>query len=124
MYDRRTPGLFKVEAEGKEMVELCSKTYILKGDDDDEQELSCKGVNTVENGSDVFMQVLQDRQPVVATNRGFRLDNQVKTAINYSYCKRIVLEDGIHTVPLDVVLCPWKKEEEEEVPCKKRKIQE
>ena len=67
----------------------------------------------------------------MATNRGFRLDNQVmktysqvKTAINYSYWKRIVLEDGIHTVPLDVVLCPWKKEEEEEVPCKKRKIQD
>ena len=29
-YDKRTPGLFKVEAEGKAMIALCSKTYILK----------------------------------------------------------------------------------------------
>ena len=29
-YDKRTPGLFKVEAQGKAMIGLCSKTYILK----------------------------------------------------------------------------------------------
>ena len=29
------PGLFKVEAEGKAMTALCSKTYILKKYDDE-----------------------------------------------------------------------------------------
>lgn len=29
MYDRRTPGLFKIEFEGDEIIGLCSKTYIV-----------------------------------------------------------------------------------------------
>ena len=29
-YDKGTPGLFKVEAQGKAIIDLCSKTYILK----------------------------------------------------------------------------------------------
>ena len=33
-YNKRTPGLFKVEAHGKAMIALCSKTYILKKHDD------------------------------------------------------------------------------------------
>lgn len=28
-YDRRTPGLFKIEFEGDEIIGLCSKTYIV-----------------------------------------------------------------------------------------------
>ena len=33
-FDKRTPGLFKVEAQGKAMISLCSKTYILKKQND------------------------------------------------------------------------------------------
>lgn len=29
-YDKRTPGLFKLEYQGDEMIELCSKTYIIR----------------------------------------------------------------------------------------------
>ena len=29
------------------------------------------------------------------------------------YCKRKVLNDGIHTVPLDITLCPLPQEERE-----------
>ena len=43
-YDKRTPGLFKVEAEGKAMIALCSKTYILKKHDD-KVKFSSKGLN-------------------------------------------------------------------------------
>ena len=32
--DKRTPGLFKLEAQGKALIALCSKTYILKKLDD------------------------------------------------------------------------------------------
>ena len=41
-YDKRTPGLFKVEWEGQGIVGLCSKTYYSFGAKD---KLSCKGVN-------------------------------------------------------------------------------
>ena len=43
-YDKRTPGLFKVEAQGKAIIALCSKTYILKKHDD-KVKFSCKGLN-------------------------------------------------------------------------------
>ena len=43
-FDKRTPGLFKVEAQGKAMIALCSKTYILKKHDD-KVKFSCKGLN-------------------------------------------------------------------------------
>lgn len=29
-YDKRTPGLFKLEYQGDEMIGLCSKTYIVQ----------------------------------------------------------------------------------------------
>ena len=41
-YDKRTPGLFKVEWEGQGIVGLCSKTYYSFGAKD---KLSYKGVN-------------------------------------------------------------------------------
>ena len=41
-YDKRKPGLFKVEWERKGIVGLCSKTYYCFGAKD---KLSCKGVN-------------------------------------------------------------------------------
>ena len=41
-YDKRKPGLFKVEWERTGIVGLCSKTYYCFGAKD---KLSCKGVN-------------------------------------------------------------------------------
>jgi hypothetical protein len=41
-YDKRTPGLFKVEWEGSGIVSLCSKTYYCFGGEKDKN--SCKGV--------------------------------------------------------------------------------
>ena len=41
-YDKRKPGLFKVEWEGQGIVGLCSKTYYCFGAKDT---FSCKGVN-------------------------------------------------------------------------------
>ena len=46
-YDRRTPGLFKVEFTGSGIVALCSKTYICFGDKD--SKVSCKGVQKKRN---------------------------------------------------------------------------
>ena len=41
-YDKRTPGVFKVEWKGQGIVGLCSKTYYCFGAKD---KFSCKGVN-------------------------------------------------------------------------------
>ena len=42
-YDKRTPGLFKVEWEGNGIISLCSKMYYCFGAGKDK--FSCKGVN-------------------------------------------------------------------------------
>lgn len=115
-YDRRQPGLFKVEAEGTEMIAMCSKAYLLKQEDD--CKVSCKGVNKIQNPYESFLKVITEKTPLMSTNRGIGnvkrttvTYTQEKAAINYSYWKRKVLEDGIDTVPLTMVLCPWKREE-------------
>ena len=41
-YDKRTPGLFKVEWAGQGIIGLCSKSYYCFGAKD---KFSCKGVN-------------------------------------------------------------------------------
>ena len=43
-HDKRTPGLFKLEAEGNSMIALCSKTYALK-QQDGSCKISTKGIN-------------------------------------------------------------------------------
>ena len=63
-----------------------------------------------------MLDVLQTGEDKLAVNRGFRINKQQdnkmmtyqesKKAFNYLYCKRCVLEDKIHTKPLDIVLEP------------------
>ena len=113
-YDRRTPGLFKLEAQGKEMICLNSKTYLLSKDDG--FKMSCKGIQKcrVEKPMDVFKSVLETGKSVSKVNRGFRALNnsiftyeQERSGFVYTYWKRQVEEDGIHTKPLETVLSPW-----------------
>ncbi|KAJ8306861.1 hypothetical protein KUTeg_014945 [Tegillarca granosa] len=144
-YDKRTPGLFKLEYSGDEMVGLCSKTYIvrksivkkptntmivankllstvlkrsikrLKTTLTNQYKFSAKGVNKcrIKSPMSIFREVLKTKNPQTVTNRGFRVKNnsifsycQIKRGFSYFYCKRRVLDDGIHTVPLDITLCP------------------
>ena len=112
-YDKRTPGLFKVEFEGEEMIGLCSKTYVVsKGS---EVKFSSKGINkkTVSDPLNIFKKVLNDRKPVEGVNHGFQLKNnkiftyeQKRNGFTYFYCKRKLCDDGIHTEPLDIILNP------------------
>ena len=115
-YDRRTPGLFKIEAEGKSMIALCSKTYILK-EKEGKYKFSCKGVNKsrLDSPYKAFSSVLQTGKPHKTSNQGFRTRDgtiftyeQEKSGIAYFYCKREVLQDGICTRPLKIMLSPWK----------------
>jgi hypothetical protein len=120
-YDMRTPGLFKLEYEGDEMIGLCSKTYIVKNGS--EVKFSSKGISKrfVSGAMDTYRQVLQSGKSASSTNRGFRVkDNEIYTyaqqrcGFTYFYCKRKVLGDGIHTVPLELTLCPIPPNKEQE----------
>ena len=116
-HDQRSPGLMKLEYNNaQKMISLNSKCYVIeKGE---EYKLSCKGVNAsrFSNPVEKFTQVLNDRRKVKITNAGMRAHGkgicsytQEKVALNYTYIKRNVLSDGIHTEPLDIVLRPCKK---------------
>ena len=107
-YDKRTPGLFKVEWEGQGIVGLCSKTYYCFGAKD---KFSCKGVNKKCNeiNKEKYLNVLLTKQNSGGVNRGFRVVNntmytytQVRDAFSYFYPKRKVLADGVSTTPLDI----------------------
>jgi hypothetical protein len=43
-YEKRTPGLFKVETIKDKMVSLCSKMYCCSDFDEAKIKLSCKGI--------------------------------------------------------------------------------
>lgn len=114
-YDRRSPGLMKLEHTGTKMICLSSKTYIIS--DNKSFKMSCKGVmkSSVTDPAKTFQNVLQQKQKVDVHNVGFRAHNntmftytQRKTGFNWLYTKRKVLENGIDTKPLDIILTPWK----------------
>ena len=71
-FDKRTPGLFKVEWSGDGFVGLCSKTYYCFGDTD---KYSTKGLSKRHNtiDKDAFLAVLTNRRSGSGSNRGFRV---------------------------------------------------
>ena len=118
LFDKREPGVFKTEFVGDEMIGLCSKTYFVENRDLQISKMSCKGVNKklVENPKEVFKNVLKRKRPETCENRGIRAKGttmytyrQSKIGFNYFYVKRRVLEDGVTTLPLDLVLKPAKR---------------
>ena len=107
-FDKRTPGLFKVEWRGNGFIGLCSKTYYCFGATD---KCTTKGLNKRQNDidKDAFLSVLTNQRSGSGVNRGFRVrDSSVMTyvqeraALTYFYPKRKVLADGLSTAPLDL----------------------
>ena len=107
-FDKRTPGLFKIEWEGDEMTSLNSKCYIGCGD---ANKTSCKGVIQKQNLLDVdcFNTVLDTKETHHVVNTGFKVTNhhivtykQKKRGLNYQYIKRKICEDGVSTLPLEI----------------------
>ena len=107
-YDKRTPGLFKIEWCGDGLIGLCSKTYYCF---DATNKSTTKGLNKRQKDidKDAFLSVLTNRRSGSGVNRGFRVHNssmmtyvQERAALTYFYGKRIVLADGITTAPLDL----------------------
>jgi hypothetical protein len=102
-YNKRTPGLFKVEFEGKSMYAMCSKLYFVEGiqkpldpkkeeekaknkadpnylEDDEEEKkdkYSCKGIQKNQNeiNKDRFHNVLFNDVRDKCVNKGFRVIN-------------------------------------------------
>ena len=118
--DKRHPGLFKLEYTGSEMLALCSKTYFADGEQG--SKFSSKGIQkrAVKDAAGIMTKVLETKQSASATNIGFRArDNtmftytQERAGFSYFYCKRKLQPDGIHTEPLDLVLTPPLKRQQE-----------
>jgi hypothetical protein len=110
-YDKRTPGLFKVETEKDKMISLCSKMYCALDITEKQIKYSCKGIQKEGNNIcyEKFNDVLFGKKKDIVNNTGFRYINgtmktyeQSKKGLSYVYHKRIVLEDGITTIPLNI----------------------
>jgi hypothetical protein len=108
-YDRRTPGLFKVETTKDKMISLCSKMYCASDISEEKIKFSCKGIQ--KDGNNVnyqkFHDVLFNKHNDKVLNKGFRYVDgfmksyeQNKKGLSYAYHKRIVQSDGITTKPL------------------------
>ena len=111
-YEKRTPGKYKLEFSGDGMICLNSKVYTIWGMKDGEKvsKTSSKGMQARNNlMREEFLDVLLNKSDHQVQNAGFIDDGlqkktyeQTKKGLNYFYCKRIVLEDGIHTTHLSI----------------------
>ena len=112
-YGKRTPGLFKLEFSGDGIVALNSKVFHIWGTDKRGESVfktSSKGMQTRNNLiREDFLDVLQNKSEHTVQNAGFIDEGvrkgtyiQTKKGLNYFYCKRIVLEDGVSTTHLEI----------------------
>ena len=110
-YDKRKPGLFKVETTKDKMISLCSKMYCASDSKEENIKFSCKGIQ--KDGNNVnyqkFHNVLFNKHNDQVLNRGFRYVDgymksyeQNKKGLSYAYHKRKVAANGIDTTPLDI----------------------
>ena len=108
-WSNREPGLFKLEKEGTRAIASCSKCYFVEDEKSSKAKKSSKGVSQKQN------ELLWSRYEMaldgykdMATNRGFRMKDgamytyeQYKLGLSAYYDRRWVLEDGIHTEPIE-----------------------
>ena len=87
-----------------------------------ETKFSSKGISKrrVKAPMTTFRHVLLSQKAGSAVNKGFRAHKngiftyeQERCGFSYLYCKRRVLENGMDTVPLDLELCPVRKQQED-----------
>ena len=71
-FDKRTPGLFKLEFQGDKILSLCSKSYICV--DGEKRKMAHKGVNTRQNDLRFkhYENVLAASTQIATTNKGIR----------------------------------------------------
>ena len=109
-FDKRKPGLFKIEHEGDGMVALCSKSYYTWGSKD---KYSMKGVQIDRNKEHInkenYKRCLDNGETLSCQNKGFRyIDKTMKTyeqeklGLTSIYVKGVVMKDGVHIRPLSI----------------------
>ncbi|MFM7990160.1 MAG: hypothetical protein ACKPKO_63675, partial [Candidatus Fonsibacter sp.] len=74
-YQKRTPGLFKVETIKDKAIALCSKMYCCSNMDETDIKFSCKGIQKEGNNVNYkkFENVLFGDKKDTAHNKGFRM---------------------------------------------------
>ena len=74
LYDKRTPGLLKVEYEGDGIIALASKMYYCFGEQD---KFSSKGINRKQNNitKKRYLDALENLTEQQFVNKGFRVKN-------------------------------------------------
>ena len=91
------------------MIALCPKCYYVEDADGEKKKLSTKGMSKKQNEItwQRFKAALEGSKDM-ATNRGFRMRDgrmvtyeQKRLGLSVFYDKRWVLEDGIHTEPIE-----------------------
>ena len=106
-FDKRTPGLFKLEFQGEKILSLCSKSYICV--DGTQCKKAHKGLNARQNDLrfNHYEQVLDSSSQLATTNNGIRVwqktvntYQQTKVGLTCIYIKRQVQSDGVSTLPL------------------------
>ena len=108
-WSNREPGLFKLEKEGTRAIALGSKCYFVEDEADGQAKMSAKGVNKKQNELHwVRYERALEGYKDMGINRGFRTHQgamytyeQRKLGLSAHYDKRWVLEDGIHTEPIE-----------------------
>lgn len=112
-FSKKTPGLFKVEAENKKMYFPCAKTYITVDSENKVSKTTAKGAQNQRNRyaltEENFIKLTDDQEQLLVENKHFRYNKLrgqqessviVKAAARPINCKRRVLSNGIHTEPL------------------------
>ena len=108
-FDKRTPGLFKVEWSGDAFIGLNSKSYYCHNHDGKDK-YSSKGISrTIPLSMEDYLNVLDKKSIPSQTNKGFIFrDNKMlsydvrKDGLTHKYFKRKVLSDGCSTTFLDI----------------------
>ena len=125
-WSNRESGLFKLKKEGRRAIPLCSKCYFVDDENSAKTKMSSKGVSQKQNmpppKPNLSLKLKQEHNEQLwrryeraldgykdmATNRGFRMKDGVmytyeqhKLGLSVYYDKRWVLEDGIHTEPIE-----------------------
>ena len=116
-YDKRTPGKYKSEFEGRGIICLTSKLFHCWSDRYKKNgelitKTSCRGIQKKRNilvKNDFKKMLDEPKFEHYVENAGFIRDDleiktytQKKKGLSYFYCKRKVLSDGVSTTHLDL----------------------
>ena len=108
-FDKRTPGLFKLEFRGEKILSLCSKSYVCVNGP--QHKKAHKGVNGGQNDLrfNHYEHVLDSCSQTATINHGIRVwqkrtntYQQAKIGLTCIYVKRQVQSDGVSTLPLQL----------------------